>query len=124
MSTLSMADEAIASAVAARPPARFLLLDHPADSDELRRYQVFSAGLLVAENSTPRGILESLRWMDLYNVDPGNLSMFIQRTHAVTPEDIRRVAATYFDPARMMVVVVGDRAVVAPQLVGIGRVIE
>lgn len=93
------------------------------DRDELRRYQAFSAGLLIAENSNARGILESLRWIDLYGAEPDYLSTQVQRTYAVTPEEMRRVAATYFDPARVVVVVVGDRAAVTSQLSVIGRVI-
>lgn len=93
-------------------------------SEELRRYQVFSAGLLIAENSNARGILESLRWIDLYGVEPNYLSTQVQRTFAVTPADVQRVAAMYFDPARLVVVVVGDRAALAQQLATIGRVIE
>src|SRR5262249_59913991 len=45
--------------VVAEPPA----------NDELRRHQAFLAGVLIAENATPAGILDFLRFFDLYGVD-------------------------------------------------------
>ena len=94
----------------------------PPPAEELRSFQSFMAGILVQENSTAQGILESLRWMDLYRVGGDYFGTFIQHLHKVEPADIRAVAERYFRPDRMAIVVVGDRKVLLPQLEPIARV--
>lgn len=94
----------------------------PPTAEELRSFQSFMAGILVSENSTAQGILESLRWMDLYGVGTNYLGTFIQNVYAVTPANIRAMADRYFRPDRMTIVVVGDRKTLLPQLEAIARV--
>jgi predicted Zn-dependent peptidase len=94
----------------------------PPAAEELQSFQSFMAGILVSENSTAQGILESLRWMDLYGVGTGYLGTFIQNVYAVTPANIRVTADRYFRPDRMTIVVVGDRKTLLPQLEAIARV--
>ena len=90
---------------------------------ELQSFQSFMAGILVSENSTAQGILESLRWMDLYGVNTAYLGTFIQNVYAVTPANIQLTAERYFRPDRMTIVVVGDRKTLLPQLEAIARVL-
>ena len=80
------------------------------------------AGILVSENSTAQGILESLRWMDLYGVGTSYLGTFIQNVYTVTPANVREMADRYFRPDRMTIVVVGDRTSLLRQLEAIARV--
>jgi predicted Zn-dependent peptidase len=94
----------------------------PPPAEELGSFQSFMAGILVQENSTAQGILESLRWMDLYGVRTSFLGTFIQNVYKVEPRDIRAVAERYLRPDRMAIVVVGDRKVLLPQLEAIARV--
>jgi predicted Zn-dependent peptidase len=94
----------------------------PPAAEELRSFQSFMAGILVSENATAQGILESLRWMDLYGVGTSYLGTFIQNVHAVTPANIQAMADRYFRPDRMTIVVVGDRTTLLPQLEAIARV--
>ena len=94
----------------------------PPPAEELGSFQSFMAGILVQENSTAQGILESLRWMDLYGVSTSYLGTFIQNLYKVDPRDIRAIAERYLRPDRMAIVVVGDRKVLLPQLEAIARV--
>ena len=94
----------------------------PPAAEELRSFQSFMAGILVQENSTAQGILESLRWMDLYGVSTSYFGTFIQNLYKVEPRDIRAIADRYLRPDRMAIVVVGDRKVLLPQLEAIARV--
>jgi predicted Zn-dependent peptidase len=94
----------------------------PPPAEELGSFQSFMGGILVQENSTAQGILESLRWMDLYRVSPSYFGTFIQNLYKVTPGDIKTIAERYLRPDRMAIVVVGDRQVLLPQLEAIGRV--
>ncbi len=95
----------------------------PPPAEELQSFQSFMAGILVSENSTAQGILESLRWMDLYGVGTGYLGTFIQNVYAVTPANIQVTADRYFRPDQMTIVVVGDRKTLLPQLEAIARVL-
>jgi zinc protease len=92
--------------------------------DELQGFQSFMAGVLISEQSTAQGMLESLRWMDLYGVDPAYLGTLVQSVHAVTPENIQLIAARYLTPSRMTIVVVGDRKALVSQLEEVGQVID
>jgi zinc protease len=94
----------------------------PPPAEELRSFQSFMAGILIQENSTAQGILESLRWMDLYGVSTSYLGTFIQNLYKIDPRDIRAIAERYLRPDRMVIVVVGDRKVLLPQLEAIARV--
>jgi zinc protease len=91
--------------------------------EELRGFQSFMSGIFISENSTARGVIESLRWMDLYGVKTF-FGTFIQDVFRVSPDDIRQIAARYLTPARMAVVIVGDRNALASQLEQIGRVVD
>ena len=100
--------------VVAEPPAE----------DELRRHQAFLAGVLVTENATPAGILETLRYFDLYEIELEYRANFVERVHDALPADIQRVARTYFQPRHMVIVVVGDRRTLTAQLASIGKVTD
>ena len=100
--------------VVAEPPA----------GEELRGHQAFMTGVLVAENATPAGILDTLRYFDLYGVDPDSRGNFVERARDIVPADIQRVARTYFQPHDLVIVVVGDRAAVASQLESIGKLTD
>jgi predicted Zn-dependent peptidase len=92
--------------------------------EELRAFQSFMAGVLISENSTASGVLGSLRWVDLYGVDEGYLGRFIQDVYAVTPDAIQQIAGRYLTPARMVIVIVGDRKALAQQLEEVGAVVD
>ena len=92
--------------------------------EELRGFQSFMAGVLISEQSTAQGMLESLRWMDLYGVDPAYLGTLVQKVLAVSPENIHSIAARYLTASRMTIVVVGDRKALVSQLEGIGQIVN
>jgi predicted Zn-dependent peptidase len=43
----------------------------------------------------------------------------VQRVNAVTRQDVQRITETYLDPAKMTLVVVGDKAKVEESLKGL-----
>jgi predicted Zn-dependent peptidase len=88
----------------------------PLTQQELLGFQRFMAGVLVSENSTPDGIVSTLAWQRLFNVDRSYLGSFVERVYAVTPEDIRGVARRYLDAGQAAIIVIGDRASVEAQL--------
>jgi predicted Zn-dependent peptidase len=96
----------------------------PPTEEELRRHQAFLAGVLITENASPAGILDTLRYFDLYGVDAEYRANFVDRVRDIVPADIHRVARAYFQPRELVIVVVGDRAAVASQLASIGQLTD
>ena len=92
--------------------------------EELSGIQAFMSGIFIQENSTARGVIESLRWMELYGVKPAVLSTFIQDVHRVSPAHIQKTASRYLGPGHMTVVVVGDRKAIVSQLSEVGRIVD
>jgi zinc protease len=48
--------------------------------------------------------------MEIYNLPADYYSHYVERILAVTAADVQRVAKKYVDPAKMAIVMVGDRA--------------
>ena len=100
------------------------LPENPPTDEELGGFQRFMAGGMMAEMSTSRGILDYLRFLDLYGSDLRYLATLVQSIFAITPAELLRVYARYMQPGRRVIVVVGDAASVEPQLRGIARILQ
>ena len=74
-------------------------------------------------NSSRQGIIAQLRFVELYGLPADWLSTYVARVNAVTPAEVTRVVRKYLDPARMALVVVGDRQTVASTLSPFGKVV-
>jgi zinc protease len=85
-------------------------------AEELRGIQNYLAGTFVMRNSTRDGIIGQLSFVRLHGLPVEYLQGYVPRVYAVTPQEVSRVAAAYLDPARITIVVVGDRAQVEDQL--------
>lgn len=96
----------------------------PATVDELRAIQNYMAGTFVLRNSSRAGIAMQLAFLDLYGLPEDFLRNYVQRVHALTPADIQRLTQEYIDPARLAIVVVGDKGQILEQLRGYGEVTE
>jgi zinc protease len=85
-------------------------------AEELRGIQNYRAGVFVLQNSTRQGIANLLDFTRLHGLGREYLVNYVQRLNAVTPADVQRIARTYLDPARMLIVVTGDSAQVGQQV--------
>jgi len=92
------------------------LRNEPPTEAELRGIQNYLAGTFVLRNSSRSGIALQLAFLDLYGLSEDYLRNYVQNVYALTPADIQRMAKTHVDPAKLAIVVVGDRAKVAEQL--------
>jgi len=92
------------------------LRHEPPSEAELRGIQNYLAGTFVLRNSARSGIAGQLAFLDLYGLNEDYLRNYVQRVYALNPADIQRMAQTYIDPAKMAIVVVGDRAQVMDQI--------
>jgi len=98
------------------------LRSEPPGEVELTGIQKYVAGTFVLRNSSRAGIIAQLRFVDLYGLPADWLRTYVQRVQALTPADITRMANKYLDPAKMTLVVVGDRKVVEDSLKQFGPV--
>ncbi len=92
--------------------------------EELRGIQNNLAGIFVLRNSSRGGIVNQLAFLDLYGLSEDFLRNYVQRVYALKPADVQRIAKQYLDPAKMAIVVVGDKTVIAEQVTPFGEVIQ
>ncbi|MGI9067011.1 MAG: M16 family metallopeptidase [Pyrinomonadaceae bacterium] len=65
---------------------------------------------------TPGQMANRLSDVVLYDLPDDYFNSYIQQVRAVTLDDVQRVANRYLDPAKMAILVVGDRKVIEPGL--------
>ncbi len=84
---------------------------------ELQGIRNYLSGVFVLKNTiSPDAIISQLHWVDSQELNRSYLSTYVQKVNAVGPQDIQRVAEMYINPAKMTVVVVGDKSKIADQL--------
>jgi predicted Zn-dependent peptidase len=84
--------------------------------EEVRSIQNQMAGIFSLQTSSRTGIVGRLTFADIHGVGDAYLNNFVKNIMSVTPDDVRRMTATYLRPERMTLVVVGDKKTVEPQL--------
>lgn len=88
----------------------------PVPDAELERARNYVALGFPGEFQTVADIAGKLEEMVIYDLPADYFSQYVKRILAVTKADVQRVAKKYIDPARMAVVVVGDRAEIEPKI--------
>jgi len=69
-----------------------------------------------ARNNSRDGLVSLMEFMDEHSLGDGWRTSYVKHIKEVTREDVRTAVATYLDPTKMAVAVVGDRARIEPQL--------
>jgi len=90
--------------------------NQPPSAEELGRIKRYMSGLFVLQNSNRQGLINQLNFVDLHGLGDDYLRTFVQKVNAVTPADVQRMAQKYIDPAKMTIVVVGDREKINDQI--------
>jgi zinc protease len=93
------------------------LQTEPPTEKELKGIQNYLAGTFVLQNSSRVGILGLLAFVDLHGLPDDYLNSYVSRVYAVTPAQVQQMAAKYIQPDRATIVVVGDKKVIAEQIV-------
>ncbi len=76
-----------------------------AELDPVKNYR---AGIFVISNSSPKGVLGQLAFMDLHGLPDDFLTHWVANIQAVTPAQVSEIARRYIRLERMTVVVAGD----------------
>ncbi|MFL5372345.1 MAG: M16 family metallopeptidase, partial [Myxococcales bacterium] len=100
------------------------LQKEPPSAEELKGIQRYAAGIFVLQNSSRRGIVSQLRFVDLNGLPEDYLATYVQRAYAVTPQDVQEMAAKYIQDGRAAIVVVGDLKVVKDQVATYGTIAD
>jgi len=83
---------------------------------ELKGIQNGIAGVFILRNSSRQGIINILKMIDLHHLPPDYIDSYLPKMFAVTPSQVQGISEKYLDPAKMTVVVVGDKAQVESQI--------
>jgi predicted Zn-dependent peptidase len=83
---------------------------------ELQGMKNYMSGIFVLQNSSNAGIIGQLAFVDRQGLSDEYLKAYIQKVNAVSSAELMRVAETYLDPAKMTLVVVGDKAKIEESL--------
>jgi predicted Zn-dependent peptidase len=92
------------------------LRKEPPTPEELQGIKNYLAGTFVLQNSSRRGIVNQLVFVNLHELGEDYLKTFVQKVQAVTPADVQRMAETYLDTAKMTLAVAGDKSKIASQV--------
>jgi predicted Zn-dependent peptidase len=91
---------------------------------ELDGIKAYMAGVFVLQNSSRNGITNQLAILDLHGLDADFLSTYVSKINAVTPEGVRKIAATYLKDEEMTIAIAGDRSQIAASLAPFGQIID
>ncbi len=83
---------------------------------EVAKAKNYIALSFPSEVETTGDIAVKLEDQVVYDLPDGWLDSYVSRIGTVTLEDVRRVASEYVDPAKVAVVVVGDRKKIEPEV--------
>lgn len=84
--------------------------------DELREVKDSLIKAFPARFATLGQIAGQIEALAVYDLPDDELAQFTKRIEAVTKQDVRRMAQTYFDPSHLAIVVVGDERTTLPEL--------
>lgn len=90
-----------------------MLVDAPIDATELSRAKRATAGAYLFRNQLQGAVVSSLANGWLLGRPSGYLGEFVGRTDKVTAAEVHAIARKYFDPAKLSIVVVGDKSISA-----------
>ncbi|MFD2165263.1 M16 family metallopeptidase [Thalassotalea euphylliae] len=93
-----------------------LLANEAPSKEELDGIKNYMAGIFVLRNSSRSAIINQLAFLELHGLSDQYLKQYIAKVYDATPEEISAMVKKYLNPAKMTLVVVGDKATVEPQL--------
>ena len=91
------------------------LQNAPPSAAELDGIKNYLAGVFVIRNSSRGGVINQLQFVDLHQLGDNYLNSYVQKVHAVTPEQVQEMAREYIVKEKLAIVVVGDKQKIADQ---------
>lgn len=88
----------------------------PPSAEELKNIQSYLSGIYVLRNSSAGGIASQFSFVDEQGLSDDFIRTYVQKVNGVSRADVQRMAEKYLDPAKMTVVVVGDKSQIEASL--------
>jgi zinc protease len=85
-------------------------------AEELARARNYTARRFPAAFETSGQLAGRIRDQFVYGLPEDYFNTYVARIEAVTAADVQRVARTWIDPAAMVIVIVGDRKKIEPEV--------
>ncbi len=92
------------------------MLEKPVGDEELRLAKESTIRTLPANFQTTWNTAGTIATLYLYDLPPDYFQTMPARVAAITSADVQAIAKKYLAPDRMLVIAVGDRAQIAPQI--------
>ncbi len=92
------------------------LQEEPPSAEELDGIINYESGIFVLQNSTPRGIIGQLIFLDTHELDESFLKNKVANMLAVSPEKVSELTRKYIKPENMTLIVVGDKEKIEDQI--------
>jgi zinc protease len=92
------------------------MVDKPVTDDELRMAKESTIRTLPANFQTTGGTAGTIATLYLYDLPPDYYQTLPGRITSITAPDVQAVAKKYLAPDRMLVIAVGDRSKIEPQI--------
>ncbi len=89
-------------------------------ADELSRAKGYTALRFPQGFESDAQVASKIRDLDLYGLPDDYFNTYVSRIEAVTPEQVRAAVQAWIDPRNSVVVVVGDRRKIEPQIRALG----
>ena len=94
----------------------------PVTDEELNAAKEYSTGNFSVELASQSGLAGRINTIYTYDLDKDFITDFRPKVDALTPADIQKAAAKYFDTYRAAIVIVGDWEKVKDQVTPFGDV--
>jgi predicted Zn-dependent peptidase len=92
------------------------LRKEPPPQEELKGIQNGMAGIFILRNSSRRGIVNMLNFVDLHHLPSNYLDTYISKMYAVKAPDVQGMMEKYVDPQKLTIVIVGDKKEIESQV--------
>ena len=92
------------------------LQKEPPTEAELQGIKNYLVGIYVLQNSSRSGVIGQLESVNYNELAADYLDTYVRNLSAVTPADVSEMAKKYLLPAKMTMVVVGDKSKITDQL--------
>jgi len=100
------------------------LQGEPPSVEEVRGIQNYLAGVFVLVNSSLKGIINQLAFLNLHGLTESYLTDYVKSIYAVTPQEVQQITKTYLRDEDMRIVIAGDRKTIAEQVAPYGKIVN
>lgn len=92
------------------------LQDEKPSEKELEGIKNYQAGIFVLQNSNMFGIINQLNFIDRFGLPDSYLTDYVHNVHAITADDVQRLAKSQLPYEKMSIILVGDKKLLEKQI--------